>query len=157
MLGRQLLAMYWYNLELLPILEVCFMGYLTKGRTLGPSSKGIATSNCSLGTYNPVNFTILKPSDWEQGLKIGIMIDGKGIDLGTLLHLKLVTITHESSSYHVFHSFYEEMQSEFPISVKTKILFLSLAESITQMLNVALCYVCEERIWETIGHGRQKS
>jgi hypothetical protein len=85
------------------------------------------------------------------------MIDGMGLDPGTLLHLKLVTITHESSSYHVFHSFYEEMQSEFPISVKTKILFLSLAESITQMLNVALCYVCEERIWETIGHGRQKS
>jgi hypothetical protein len=34
------------------------------------------------------------------------------------------------------------MQSEFPISVKTKNLFLSLAESITQTLNVSLCYVC---------------
>jgi hypothetical protein len=51
-------------------------------------------------------------------------------------------ITHESSSYYVFHSFYKKIQSEFPISVKTKNLFLSLAESIAQTLNVTLCYVC---------------
>jgi signal-transduction protein with cAMP-binding, CBS, and nucleotidyltransferase domain len=51
-------------------------------------------------------------------------------------------ISHESSSYKVFHSFYEEIQSEFPISVKTKNMFLSLAESITQTLNVTSCYVC---------------
>jgi hypothetical protein len=70
------------------------------------------------------------------------MINGKGLDPRTLLHLKLLTITHESSSYQVFHSFYEEMQSEFPFSVNTKNLFLSLAESITQTLNVTLCYVC---------------
>jgi hypothetical protein len=70
------------------------------------------------------------------------MINGKGLDPRTLLHLNLVTITHESSSYQVFYSFYEEMQSEFPISVKTKNLSLSLAESITQTLNVTLCYVC---------------
>jgi hypothetical protein len=69
------------------------------------------------------------------------MINGKGIDPRTLLHLKLLTITHESSSYQVFHS-YEEMQSEFPISVKTKNLFHSLAESIAQTPNVTLCYVC---------------
>jgi hypothetical protein len=48
------------------------------------------------------------------------MINGKGLDPGTLLHLKLVTITHESSSYQVFHSFYEEMQSEFLILVRPK-------------------------------------
>jgi hypothetical protein len=34
------------------------------------------------------------------------------------------------------------MQSEFPISVKTKNLFLLLAESITQTLNVTSYYVC---------------
>jgi hypothetical protein len=89
-----------------------------------------------------MNFTILKPSDCEQGLKIGIVIDGKGLDSGTLLCLKLVTITHENSSYQVFQSFYEEMQSKFLISVETKHLFLSLAESITQTLNVTSCYVC---------------
>jgi ABC-type transporter lipoprotein component MlaA len=34
------------------------------------------------------------------------------------------------------------MKSEFPISVKTKNLFFSLAESIAQTLNVTSCYVC---------------
>jgi hypothetical protein len=76
--------------------------------------KGVATSNCSFGTCNPINFTILKPSDWKQKHKIGIMINGKKLDPRALLHLKLVTIIHESSSYQVFHSFYKEMQSEFP-------------------------------------------
>jgi hypothetical protein len=40
-------------------------------------------------------------------------MNGKGLDPRTLIHLKLVTITHERSSYQVYHSFYEEMQSEF--------------------------------------------
>jgi hypothetical protein len=53
-------------------------------------------------------------------------------------------ITTESSSSQAFHSSYEETQSEFPISVTTKPLFLSLAESIAQTLNVTLCYVCGE-------------
>jgi hypothetical protein len=56
--------------------------------------------------------------------------------------LKLVTINHESSSYQVFHSFYEDIKNEFPISDKTKNLFLSLDESIAQTLNVTSCYVC---------------
>jgi hypothetical protein len=51
-------------------------------------------------------------------------------------------ITHDSSSYQVFHSFYKEIQSEFPISVTTKNLFLSLAVPLTQTLNVTSCYVC---------------
>jgi hypothetical protein len=50
-------------------------------------------------------------------------------------------IIHESSSYQVFLSFYEEIQSEFPISVTTENLFVSLAESIAQTLNVTSCYV----------------
>jgi hypothetical protein len=58
------------------------------------------------------------------------------------MHLKLVTVTHESSSYWVFHSFYKEMRSEFCISAKAKNLLLSLAESIAQILNVTSCYVC---------------
>jgi hypothetical protein len=56
------------------------------------------------------------------------------------MDLKLVTNTHESSLYQVFHSFYE-MRSEFSISSKAKNLFLSLAESIAQTLNVTSCYV----------------
>jgi hypothetical protein len=56
--------------------------------------------------------------------------DGKGLDPGTLMHLKLVTDTHESFSYQVFHSFYEERRSKFSISTKARNLFLSLAKSI---------------------------
>jgi hypothetical protein len=58
------------------------------------------------------------------------------------MHLKLVTDAHESSSYHVFHSFYNEIRSEFSVSTKAKNLFHSLAESIAQTPNVTLCYVC---------------
>jgi heterodisulfide reductase subunit B len=58
------------------------------------------------------------------------------------MHLKLVAITHESSSFQVFHSFYKEMESKFSISAKAKNLFLSLAESIAQTLSVTSCYVC---------------
>jgi hypothetical protein len=60
------------------------------------------------------------------------------------MHLKLVTVTHENSSYQVFRSFYEEMRCEFSISADTKNLFLSLAESLAQILNVTSCYVCGE-------------
>jgi hypothetical protein len=47
-------------------------------------------------------------------------------------------IAPESSPYQVFHSFYKEIQSEFPISVNTKNLFISLAESIAH--NFVLCF-----------------
>jgi hypothetical protein len=33
--------------------------------------KGTPISNCTLGKCNPVNFTVLKTSDWEQGCKVG--------------------------------------------------------------------------------------
>jgi hypothetical protein len=51
-------------------------------------------------------------------------------------------ITTENSTSQAFHSSYEETQSEFPISVTTKSLFLTLAESIAQTLNETSCYVC---------------
>jgi hypothetical protein len=105
--------------------------------------RGETASDCTLGTCNPVNFTIFNLSEpnWEMRQSIGILIDGKGEDPSTLLHFRLITITHESSTYQVFHSFYEEMKSEFPVSVKTKNLLLSLAKSIAQTLNVTSCYV----------------
>jgi hypothetical protein len=53
-------------------------------------------------------------------------------------------IIHESATYKVFHSFYEEIQSEFPISVKTKNLFFFPDESTTKTLNAISCYVCGE-------------
>jgi hypothetical protein len=80
--------------------------------------------------------------------QLGTLINGKGEDPGTLLHFRPITITHESSSYQVFHSFYKEMRSEFSISAKAKSLFLSLAESIAQTLNVTLCCLWRDQ------HGR---
>jgi hypothetical protein len=104
--------------------------------------KGTAAPTVPLDTCNLINFIVLKPSERKCGLIISIRRDGKGLDPGTLMHLKLVTVTHESSSYQVFHSFYEEMWSEFFIFTKAKNLFLSLARSIAQTLNVTSCYVC---------------
>jgi hypothetical protein len=114
--------------------------------------KGTAAPDCTPGTHNPINFTVLKRSDWEQGHIISIKIDGKGLDPGTLTYLKLVTFIHERSSYQVFHSFYEEIWGEFSISIKAKNLFISLAKSIAQTLKITLCY-----LWETIGHGKLRS
>jgi hypothetical protein len=106
-----------------------------------------ATPGYTLGACNPVNFTIfnLNETGWEVGKKFGILINGEGTDPSTLLHFQLSMIT-QSYSYQVFHFFYKEIQSEFPILVTTKHLFLSLAESITQTLNVTSCYVCEGTI-----------
>jgi hypothetical protein len=41
-----------------------------------------ASPNCTPGTCNPVNFTVLKPSDWTWGHVIGIRIDEKDLDPG---------------------------------------------------------------------------
>jgi hypothetical protein len=41
-----------------------------------------------------------------------------------------------------FPLLYKEMRSKFSVSTKDKSLFLSLAESIAQILNVTLYYVC---------------
>jgi hypothetical protein len=53
-----------------------------------------------------------------------------------------------------FLSFTKDMRSEFSISTKAKNLFLSVAESIAQTLNVISCYVCGGPTWETmLDHG----
>jgi hypothetical protein len=62
-------------------------------------------------------------------------------------------IYHDSSSYQVFHSFYEEMRSEFSISAKAKNLFLSLAESKSQTLNVTSCHVYGGPTWRPLALG----
>jgi hypothetical protein len=116
---------------------------IVKGGQLGLKGSPYLTWNCcsftkresTLGACNPINFTILNLNEtgWEVGEKFGILIYGEGTDPSTLLHFQLIMIPHESSSYQAFHSFYE-IKSEFLISVKTKNLFLSLAESIAQTL-----------------------
>jgi hypothetical protein len=94
------------------------------------STKRKATPDCTLGSCNPGHFTIfnLNKTGWEVGEKFDILIYKKETDPGTLLHFQLIMITHESSSYQVFLSFYEGIQSEFSIPVTTKNLFLSLAD-----------------------------
>jgi hypothetical protein len=47
-----------------------------------------------------------------------ILIYKKETKSSTLLHFQLIMITHESSLRQDFHTLYEEIQSEFPISVK---------------------------------------
>jgi hypothetical protein len=42
-----------------------------------------------------------------MGKIISIKIDKKGLDPESLIHLKLGIVTHESSSYQVFHSFFK--------------------------------------------------
>jgi hypothetical protein len=44
--------------------------------------KGTAAPDCTRGTCNPANFTVLKPSDWTRGHIIGMRIDGKALDSG---------------------------------------------------------------------------
>jgi hypothetical protein len=111
---------------------------LTSHGTATLLQKEKASPDCTLGVCNPVNFTIfnLNETGWEARRKLGILINGERTNPGTLLHFQLIMITHERSSCQVFHSFYEEIQSEFLISVP------SLAESTAQTLNVTSCYVC---------------
>jgi hypothetical protein len=37
--GRQLLAIWWWGLSFLPLLELCFMGHMARGCTLSPPSR----------------------------------------------------------------------------------------------------------------------
>lgn len=107
--------------------------------------KGTASPNCKPGTCNPVNFTIFHPGDsqWKTGIKISIYIHGTGVDPGTVLEFHHISILLQDSLHKVFHSFYEEVESgpPPPISVKTKNLYLALAETISQTLMVTSCYV----------------
>ena len=109
--------------------------------------------------YNPVSFTIFNPGDskWKKkkGFKIGIYINGRGADPGTVLDFQSIFVPFLASTHKLFHSFYKEIESgPPPVSVKTKNLFLALAETIAQTLMVISCYVCgltkmgEQRPWE---------
>jgi hypothetical protein len=107
--------------------------------------RGVAIQSCQLGACNPINFTILNPEDlkWKNGCKTG-----KCIYMMTqeLLHFKRVTTPLQLSSHQAFHSFYEEMKTEFPISTTTNNLFLAM--TIAQSLKVSSCYVCRGLPWE---------
>jgi hypothetical protein len=77
-----------------------------------PLQKGVAISNCKLGSCNPINFTILNPEEsrWKIGHKFGIniyiYINRQGTDPGTILYFKRAIVPLKASSHQVFHSFY---------------------------------------------------
>nr|AEO17024.1 envelope glycoprotein [Dasyprocta leporina] len=101
--------------------------------------------SCSLGTCNPVTLNILDPQDpeWEEGKDFGLRIDGRGLDPGTVVHIKRRTYTLATSSLQVFHSSYKEVIKPLPqIPSVSQNLFMGLAESIALSLNITSCYVC---------------
>jgi hypothetical protein len=51
--------------------------------------KGKAAPDCTHGACNPVNFTVLKASNWTWGHIIGIRISGKGLDPRTLIPMRV--------------------------------------------------------------------
>jgi hypothetical protein len=81
-------VIWWHRLALLHLLELCLMGYLADSGTLSSPPHGNTYTPLYPRQLNSVNFTILKPSDWEQGHMISIKINGKGYDPGTRQHLK---------------------------------------------------------------------
>jgi hypothetical protein len=93
------LAMWWWKLSSLPLLELC-VSWATCHETTHSAllQKGTTTPNGNQGTCNSINFTVHKSSDWTQGQIISINIDVEGLDPKTLLHHKITTGTHESSS-----------------------------------------------------------
>jgi hypothetical protein len=113
-----------------------------------------ATPDCTHGACNPVNFVIfnLNETGQEVGKKFDILIHKKETDPGTSLHFQLIMLTHENSSYQVFHSFYEKIQSEVPISVTTKNLFLYFSRIFT---DIWFCN-CMRRKWPCARRQREE-
>ena len=69
-------------------------------------------------------------------------INGRGADPRTVLDFWSISVPFLASTHKLFHSFNEEIKSgPPPVSVKTKNLFLALAETIAQTLTVISCSV----------------
>nr|XP_040139654.1 endogenous retrovirus group 3 member 1 Env polyprotein-like [Ictidomys tridecemlineatus] len=115
-----------------------------KGDKVAILQKGTAPPDCTTKTCNPVNFTIYNTNEprWKEGFMIGIRIHGWGTDPGILLYFQRVTVTLQTASHQITHSFYEKGNTLPPIFVKTKNSFLALAETTAQTLKVSSCYVC---------------
>jgi hypothetical protein len=127
--------MWWCGFLWLPLLGLCSWATWQRAKYIALLHKGIVAPTAPLA---PVILWISLYLSHRITHIISIKVDEKGLTWDSNAP-KLVTDTHESSSYQVFHSFYEEIKSKFSI----KNLFLSLAESITQTLNITSCYVCE--------------
>jgi hypothetical protein len=81
---------------------------------------------------------------------IDIHIDGLWKNPRAKLVFKRVIVSCKTTSYQVFHSFYEKMgQGPPPISSITRNLFSSSAETIAQSQRMLLLAMCVgEHIWE---------
>jgi hypothetical protein len=133
--------MWWcrFLLELCftPLLELCFVGCMAKDKTCSPPSQGDSCPKLTLGTCNPVNSTVLKPSDWTRGHN-WYKDRWKGpwpwdSDAPQISNWYPWEFLMPSSSLLLW-------ENEEWVFHLCKNLFLSLAES--QRLNVTSCYVC---------------
>lgn len=145
--------MWWPGLLLLLLLKLHCMGPLERWRQNSTPPTGYSQPHLTLGACNPINFTTLDPEDprWENDHKIGIHIHGQDICPRTILYLMRATVPLWASTHKVFHYFYEEIESSPPkISIKTRNLFLALAETIAQTLKFSSCYVCmgDQWLWD---------
>ncbi|XP_060549331.1 endogenous retrovirus group 3 member 1 Env polyprotein-like [Pantherophis guttatus] len=103
-------------------------------------------SDCSKGSCNLLNFTIFNPEHFisQWGPQFGIRICGSGKDPGTLIYLRLLTMSetgHDLQQY-FFRDFWEETKTPVdipPVAVNT---FQTLVETIAEVLNVTNCYIC---------------
>lgn len=103
-----------------------------------------SSSSCTVGSCTPVNFTIHNPVRFlaQWGNKFGVHIYGKGSDPGTIVYVSLETELTKSVNHQLFHSLYEELATGMEMPPSTKNLFIELAESVADNLQVTDCYVC---------------
>jgi hypothetical protein len=56
------------------------MGHVAESKHTALPHEGTAAPDCTRGTCNPANFTVLKPSDWTPGKVINRKTDKQGLD-----------------------------------------------------------------------------
>lgn len=114
------------------------------GRTMR-LQKGVASSDCTSGSCNPLILTLNFPQDWRwrQGQQFGLLIDGRGKDPGVMIFIQRKDYAPLASSVRVLHSMYHEPSPPLPmLSIPKKNLFIKLAEDIAHTLEISSCYVC---------------
>uniref|UniRef100_A0ABM5FV82 Endogenous retrovirus group 3 member 1 Env polyprotein n=1 Tax=Pogona vitticeps TaxID=103695 RepID=A0ABM5FV82_9SAUR len=125
-------------------------------------------SDCTWGSCNLVNFTILQPEEWDKKDKWGksmwdktfsILINGKGKDPGAPVKIVQVKEYRVGEDLRRYMDFWKEVVTdpwEQSLTTATVNLFIELAQTIAATLNVSNCYICGGTIlgdqwpWEAI-------
>uniref|UniRef100_A0ABM5GMN4 Endogenous retrovirus group 3 member 1 Env polyprotein-like n=1 Tax=Pogona vitticeps TaxID=103695 RepID=A0ABM5GMN4_9SAUR len=126
--------------------------------------RGKGSNSCKRGECNPVNFTILKPKEWDTkdlwSKVFGLRINGKGKDPGGYFVLKQVREGIVGEDMRTYKTFWKELESdpwEQSVTTKTINLFVELAQTVATTMNVSNCYICggtltgDQWPWEVIG------